>query len=426
LLTFFGGHKSAVMPTITEEEKPRQVPEPSGGMSTEYKILLKDSGIAADVIEKDPQSVSEVLQFHVNYNNIDIQIPDGAALEVANNDDNVAGQDDIEEEPTIDPSLVRSMMDQDKDKEAKKERELRRLLGPLVSDQDPELLYRDFTTFDKSHTGEISVCVDNALNTKAILKKIRVTKKNLQNVAAEVLTLNEMRHDNIVKLTNCFLVGRNELWLFLEYIDNGTLAEVLDYFKELQLREDEIACICKQVLLALDYAHKLNRIHRDIKSDNILMCSTGRVVLGDFGSVALLTSEKPNRNSVIGSPYWMAPEIVKGQKYDHKVDIWSLGILLREMSEGEPPFADHAPLMSLYLLTTQDPPSLKNPEKWSEPFKDFLACCLQRNPALRTNADDLLKHPFISIACEQAELQQMLERIKLIKQKTIVSFTNSQ
>jgi serine/threonine protein kinase len=191
---------------------------------------------------------------------------------------------------------------------------------------------------------------------------------------------------------------------------------VVEHFKEIPMSEGEIACVCKQVLSALDFAHKRSKVHRDIKSDNVLLASTGRVVLGDFGSVAQLTTESPNRTSVVGSPYWMAPEIVMGQQYNHKVDIWSLGIMVREMCEGEPPNSDQPPMKYLLLLATQDPPPLKQHEKWSTHMTSFLSHCLQRDPSLRPEAEELLQHPFMETACTQDDLKRLLDRIKCTKE----------
>jgi len=147
------------------------------------------------------------------------------------------------------------------------------------------------------------VCTDEKTGHKMVLKRIRITKKNLHNAVSEVQTLHELKHENVVQFVNCFVVEYNELWILLEHIDGGTLSDIVDHFQDVPMCEQEIACVCKQVLSALDYAHKRSKVHRDIKSDNVLLASTGRVVLGDFGSVAQLTTENPNRSSVIGSPY---------------------------------------------------------------------------------------------------------------------------
>lgn len=390
--TFLGKLRSA---TIHEENK-KTIPDP-----VECTISLSDSFvedaaqpqiITADEMEDDDPAFDD--------DDDDDEIIDHTLPPVLEEDD----------EPTIDPELVRNMMTHEKSD--KKTKEVKRLLGPLLCNEDPNLLFSDFTVMDKGRLGNLLVCIENKTGHKVVLKKIRLTKKNLPNAVSEVQTLHATKHENIVQFNSSFVIGNDELWIFLEYIDGGTLADVVEHFKDVPMTEPEIACVCKQVLGALDYAHKRSKVHRDIKSDNVFLSASGRVVLGDFGSVAQLTAENPNRSSVIGSPYWMAPEIVKGHKYNHKVDIWSLGIMTREMCEGEPPNADHPPLKSLYLLTTQDPPPLKNLEKWSPCFMDFLARCLKRDPTLRPEAEELLQHPFLEIACSQQDLQQLLNKVK--------------
>jgi len=192
----------------------------------------------------------------------------------------------------------------------------------------------------------------------------------------------------------------------MEYIDKGCLTDILDQFRRVQLLEQEVARVCLEILKALDYIHRKGRIHRDIKSDNILLSSTGRIILADFGNATQLTVD----NSVIGTPYWMAPELIKGDHYDAKVDIWSLGIVQREMAEGEPPFAEFPPLKTLFLLTTQEIPPLHEQDKWTEEFIDFNQKCLSKDTSQRPTASELLQHPFLKKACSSEEFQQLFQR----------------
>lgn len=117
--------------------------------------------------------------------------------------------------------------------------------------------------------------------------------------------------------------------------------------------------------------------------------------MADFGFCAELSSNQDKRKSVVGTPYWMAPEVIRGVDYDTKVDLWSLGIMALELADGEPPLLDLPPLRALFLIATQPPPTLREPEKWTEEFKDFLQSCLAKNPQKRGSAEELLKHPFI-------------------------------
>jgi len=136
----------------------------------------------------------------------------------------------------------------------------------------------------------------------------------------------------------------------------------------------------------------------------------GLVKLADFGYCAQLTEKANKRNSVVGTPYWMAPELIRGMDYDTGVDIWSLGIAAIEMAEGEPPYLEYPPLRALFLIATSGSPSLKQPEKWSNNFKDFMAHSLEVNTTSRSTAEELLKHPFIKSACSYTDLGYLIQK----------------
>jgi serine/threonine protein kinase len=197
----------------------------------------------------------------------------------------------------------------------------------------------------------------------------------------------------------------------MEFMNGGKLTDLLYVTK---FTEPQIASICKECLKALKYLHDIHRIHRDIKSDNVLLSSNGEVKLADFGFCAeLSTGEK--RKSVVGTPYWMAPEVIRGIDYDIKVDIWSTGIMALELADGEPPLMELPPLRALFIIATQASPQLREPHKWSNEFRDFLSRCLQKDPSLRATADELLQHPFIQKACSTSFLVEMLKKYKLNK-----------
>jgi protein-serine/threonine kinase len=212
----------------------------------------------------------------------------------------------------------------------------------------------------------------------------------------------------------------DELWVVMEYMGGGCLTEVLDQYRELQLTEDHMAFIALEVLKGLQYIHHFHRIHRDIKSDNILLGVNGRVKLADFGYAAQLTQARKLRNSVVGTPYWMAPELIRGNHYSQKVDIWSLGIMTREMAEGEPPYLEFPPLRALFLLTTQGVPPIRDPHKYSKEYHDFVAQCLEKDPEKRPDASDLLKHPFLKKACPGEEIYGVVEKARAIKESSYV------
>jgi len=224
------------------------------------------------------------------------------------------------------------------------------------------------------------------------------------------------KHPNIVEYVDSFIV-QDQLWVVMEYMGGGCLTEILEQFESVQLNEVQIALICKETLRALVYIHSLHRIHRDIKSDNILLNDAGEVKIADFGYAAQLTQQQQKRNTVVGTPYWMAPELIRGHDYGIKVDIWSLGIMVMEMAEGEPPYMEFPPLRALFLITTKGIPDLKEPFKWSEEFKDFLNKCLVKDVEGRPDAKTLMAHPFIKKACTNAQLVPAIREAKKAKQQ---------
>jgi len=158
----------------------------------------------------------------------------------------------------------------------------------------------------------------------------------------------------------------------------------------------------------LEYLHSQSIIHRDIKSDNVLIRMSGQIKIKGFGFCARLTDQKSKRDSIAGTPYWMAPEVVKQKEYGAKVDIWSLGIMIIEMIEHEPPYLDEEPLKALYLIATNGTPTLKKPEALSREVKGFLAVCLCVDVRSRATASELFQHEFLKKACRSVDLTLLL------------------
>jgi len=194
----------------------------------------------------------------------------------------------------------------------------------------------------------------------------------------------------------------NTLWIAMELCEPGSIADVMRMLKT-NLNENQIRVICASVLLGLSYFHGRKYIHRDIKAGNILLTRDGVAKIADFGVSAQLSTIHSMRDTAIGAPFWMAPEVIKEQQYNGKADIWSLGISLIEMAEGVPPHHEIHPMRAIFMIPEREPPTLKQPTKWSPDMVDFLSKCLVKDPTKRLSAEELLLHPFVKT--EATELQ---------------------
>ncbi|KAI1180197.1 kinase-like domain-containing protein [Nemania sp. FL0916] len=226
-------------------------------------------------------------------------------------------------------------------------------------------------------------------------------------IVNEIMVMKDSKHRNIVNFLDAFLRNNNsELWVVMEYMEGGALTDVID--NNPVITEEQISTICLETCRGLQHLHSQNIIHRDIKSDNVLLDARGNVKITDFGFCAKLTETKSKRATMVGTPYWMAPEVVKQKEYGPKVDIWSLGIMAIEMIESEPPYLNEEPLKALYLIATNGTPRLKKPEKLSKELKAFLSVCLCVDVKSRASADELLQHDFLKHGCPLPSLSELL------------------
>lgn len=237
----------------------------------------------------------------------------------------------------------------------------------------------------------------------------------LEDFMVEIDILAEMSHQNVIQLYEAFYY-QDKLWMMLEYCDGGALDSIIMDLEK-GLTEKQIAYVCREICEALLYLHNNRVIHRDLKAGNVLLTADGLVKLADFGVSAKNKEDNQKRDTFIGTPYWMAPEVVlcetfRDEPYDHKVDIWSLAITLIEFAQMEPPFHEMTPMRVLLKIQKSDPPRLDQPSKWSREFNDFLKHCLVKDPHQRPNAVELLKHPFIKGAVDKKPLLDLLAEFK--------------
>jgi len=332
------------------------------GLPDQWRALLKTSGISKEEVSAHPQEVLDVLQFHI----------EGPGPKIPSRQ-----------------TLQRDM-----------------LKAVEIGDFDPNKIIRREKKLGEGAGGVVYLATDQRTKEKCAVKVSPIS--DLENLRSEISLHALSSHENIVSYKET-VAWQEEVWIVLEYMNGGALTDVLG--RGVTWKESAIAYVCKQSLMGLTFLHRHHRLHRDIKSDNILVDFDGRVKLADFGFAVGLTSEEAKRKSVVGTPYWMAPELIRGLEYDQKVDVWSLGITAIEMADGEPPLIDEQPLRALLLITIQPSPAVAHPENWSNAFNHFLKRCLMTRPEQRASTEQLLMHPFLRTASKQdfmAHVQNVL------------------
>ncbi|XP_060516090.1 serine/threonine-protein kinase hippo-like [Cylas formicarius] len=237
---------------------------------------------------------------------------------------------------------------------------------------------------------------------------------DLQEIIKEISIMQQCDSPYVVKYYGSYFKN-TDLWIVMEYCGAGSVSDIMRLRKK-TLTEDEIATILSDTLKGLEYLHLRRKIHRDIKAGNILLNSEGHAKLADFGVAGQLTDTMAKRNTVIGTPFWMAPEVIQEIGYDCVADIWSLGITALEMAEGKPPYGDIHPMRAIFMIPTKPPPSFRELDKWSPEFIDFVSVCLVKNPEERATASDLLSHVFVGNAKAPNILTSMIQEAHDIRE----------
>ncbi|KAJ8001880.1 hypothetical protein DPEC_G00173990 [Dallia pectoralis] len=283
-------------------------------------------------------------------------------------------------------------------------------------DENPEEIWGIIGELGDGAFGKVYKAQNKLTGILAAAKVIDTkTEEELEDYMVEIDILASCDHDNIVKLLDAFYYD-GKLWILIEFCAGGAVDAIMLEL-ERPLTEPQIRVVCKQTLLALLYLHDNKVIHRDLKAGNILLSLNGDVKLADFGVSAKNTKTLQRRDSFIGTPYWMAPEVVmcetsKDRPYDYKADIWSLGVTLIELAQVEPPNHEMNPMRVLLKIAKADPPTLMQPSKWSPEFSDFLRRCLDKNVDNRWNVAQLLQHPFVSTVTDSRPLRELIAEAK--------------
>eukprot|EP01087_Luapelamoeba_hula_P013621 TRINITY_DN3888_c0_g2_i2.p1 TRINITY_DN3888_c0_g2~~TRINITY_DN3888_c0_g2_i2.p1 ORF type:complete len:1359 (+),score=340.45 TRINITY_DN3888_c0_g2_i2:230-4306(+) len=263
-----------------------------------------------------------------------------------------------------------------------------------VCKTNPEDSYENIKHIGGGGMSQVYTGIMKSSGTKVAIKKMSVDDWFEADLLMEIAMMRTSKHDNIVNYIDAYKDEERHIWLIMEFMPGGSLEKIIEAYPSFQMTERQIAYVCFETLKALAYIHDLHRIHRDIKSGNVLIGNKGAIKLADFGFVVQLTEHRRKRNSSVGTVYWEAPEVIAGDNYDTKVDIWSLGVMAREMAEGEAPYYQLPQLTALQRIFVDGIPPFKEPEKWSPEFIDFQNLCFRKESDKRPSAHELVRHPF--------------------------------
>ncbi|XP_066574205.1 myosin-IIIa [Amia ocellicauda] len=305
---------------------------------------------------------------------------------------------------------------------------------------DPSDTWEIIETIGKGTYGKVFKVLNKINGSKAAVKVLDPIHDIDEEIEAEYNILKALSdHPNVVKFFGMFykkdVKNGDQLWLVLELCNGGSVTDLAKGLLKRGDRMDEpiIAYILHEALMGLKHLHDNKTIHRDVKGNNILLTTEGGIKLVDFGVSAQLTNTRLRRNTSVGTPFWMAPEVIACEQqldstYDARCDVWSLGITAIELGDGDPPLADLHPMRALFKIPRNPPPTLHQPELWSADFNDFICKCLIKDFEQRPNVPDLLQHAFIKqiVGKEKILQKQLMELIDLHQQMGIIEKTREQ
>ena len=248
------------------------------------------------------------------------------------------------------------------------------------------------------------------------IKKVPVDT-DLQEIIKEISIMQQCDCPYIVRYFGSYFKV-TDLWIVMEYCGAGSVSDIMRLRRK-TLTEPEICAVLSCALRGLEYLHLRRKIHRDIKAGNILLNSRGQAKLADFGVAGQLTDTMAKRNTVIGTPFWMAPEVIQEIGYDCSADIWSLGVTTIEMADGKPPYGDIHPMRALFMIPVKPPPSFRNPNRWSPEIIELVSRCLVKQPQERATAAELLRCDFLrNVGCSTV-LREMIDEAQELREAAL-------